>query len=414
MNLMNIIEKGTFRKKFASSEIIIIGNSNNELARLASHLSLNTEKNIHLFLIQKGILNDPINLPDHKDMSHKILINDLRIHNLSIPKVLGLIWKINLKIKRNSIVILNSFSPGLILRKSRKFVFFSTGSDITTYANWAWFKNELPRKNRILKSPREILSAIFRLMFVYNQRRVISKSQVIVCPESTRDPAYDSISKNIFRKDARRFSFQFSKIESKAVSMRTTEMDAAIHVLVGCRLDDGSDYPELFQSNFNNKNPGAIFEALSNFVPLRKIIFYFIEKGNLRTKFLQLHQFKTPLKSFVNLPELPYDQFICLMDQMDIVIDSLGPSIPGRISIDALALKKFLIVNSDGFSLKQNFSSHIFHAQNALDLIECLENLQRFDLNEHTKFCPHDMDFTLLRNPPALSNLTSEIVQDLN
>lgn len=401
------------RRTGGIKRIILIGNSNNEVARIAFLIGQRTEKPIEMALIQNGSLNDPSSLPEYTSLSKRVKIHDLRILNYKISSVVQLIFRINKLISRDSLVVMNSLAPGLILKKPGKFIFFSTGSDITTYANWKWALEKLydtPSPKNIIP---ETLISFCRFFFVYFQRRNIKRSSVIISPSLTRDEKFDLISAQIFPKNAEKFSFQFSFLKPLFQQSLDSYQSDAIRILVGCRLDDGDQDGKSSQTNFNNKNPIDIFSALTSWSPSKKVNIFFIDKGALSWRIDSLLDTKSETKKFFKYSEMPYKNFIDLMASMDVIIDSIGPSIPGRISIDTLALGKFLIVNSDGLLLASAFNDHIFCATNASQLVGALNELQNYDLLGHRQYCNHRIDYQLLNHPLELESFFTAIAIDL-
>ena len=59
--------------------IYFIGNSNNEMARIAHEFSKVSESKIELILIQKLTLNDPIGLPYFEEFEKRIKIRDFKM-----------------------------------------------------------------------------------------------------------------------------------------------------------------------------------------------------------------------------------------------------------------------------------------------------------------------------------------------
>jgi len=93
------------------------------------------------------------------------------------------------------------------------------------------------------------------------------------------------------------------------------------------------------------------------------------------------------------------------------VVDSIGPSIPGRVSIDALALNKYLIVNKTNFIFNDDFAQHIFHAENQENLTDVLYKLINSNISEHRKKCNHDINFKNIFDNPDLNYFISLITK---
>jgi len=383
-----------------------VGNSNNEPARIAYELSKVVVNPITLILIQPGKLNDPKELPYFRDFEQRIRILDLTPKDFGPFGMFTLFFNVNRIIQKDSVVIMNSFAPALVFKKQIKKIFFSTGTDVTSFANWKWASIDTKNDSYLIKLANFFL-ALCKSFFVFLQRRSISSAVGIVAPKNTRDPLYDSVISTLYDTSKKRFSFQFAQKLNILKSCTMPSNNPCIRVLVGCRLDDGLDYVEKHRSNFNDKNPSAIYAALKNFKTDLKIEFFFILKGNWALRFQELEKISTENITYQAWDEMGYSEFYKLMNSSDIIIDSVGPSIPGRISIDALALGKFLIVNSMDFDLKQHFNPHIYHATNADEVSKSLVRLLSGDLRKHRELCEHNInDSALFFSEEYISFLT--------
>lgn len=371
-------------------EIFFIGNSNNEIARIAYELSKSIDNPINLILIQKETLNDPTCLPYYTELKQSIKIRDFRFEFRELFKFVKLICYVNFKIPKNSIIVMNSFAPGMVLRRNSHKIFVSTGTDITTYANWKWAQHM------------NLGISIFRSIIVFLQRSNIKQSIVIVHPEISRDPTYNNIFEKLCNHNQIKLSFQFSQLQDFSLTQNANRIDAPIRFLIGCRLDDGLEYSQSTRTDFNDKNPYAIYEAISSFNPKYPVEIFYIRKGKWVSKFDQLRPL-SPLISLKGLEEMPYSAFIQTMQSADIVIDSIGPSIPGRVSIDALALNKYLIVNKANFIFNEDFAEHIFHSENQEDLIDVFYKLMNSNISEHRRKCDHDINFRNIFDNPNLN-----------
>ena len=371
-------------------EIFFIGNSNNEIARIAYELSKSIDNPINLILIQKETLNDPTCLPYYTELKQSIKIRDFRFEFRELFKFVKLICYVNFKIPKNSIIVMNSFAPGMVLRRNSHKIFVSTGTDITTYANWKWAQHM------------NLGISIFRSIIVFLQRSNIKQSIVIVHPEISRDPTYNNIFEKLCNHNQIKLSFQFSQLQDFSLTQNANRIDAPIRFLIGCRLDDGLEYSQSTRTDFNDKNPYAIYEAISSFNPKYPVEIFYIRKGKWVSKFDKLRPL-SPLISLKGLEEMPYSAFIQTMQSADIVIDSIGPSIPGRVSIDALALNKYLIVNKANFIFNEDFAEHIFHSENQEDLIDVFYKLMNSNISEHRKKCDHDINFRNIFDNPDLN-----------
>ena len=234
---------------------------------------------------------------------------------------------------------------------------------------------------------------------MFLQRSNIKKSMIIVRPEISRDPTYNHVIKTLYSHDQIKLSFQFSQLKDILRTPNINRIDDPIKFLIGCRLDDGLEYPQSTRTDFNDKNPYAIYQAISSFNPNCPVEIFYIRKGNWVSKFDKLSSL-SPFITLKGLDEMPYSSFIQAMQSVDIVIDSIGPSIPGRVSIDALALNKFLIVNNTNFILNDDFAEHIFHAENQEDLIDVFNRLINSNINEHREKCAHDINFRNIFDNP--------------
>jgi len=371
--------------------VFFIGNSNNEIARIAYELSKSIDNPINLILIQKESLNDPMCLPYYSELKQRIKILDFRFEFRDLFKFLKLVCYINFKIPKNSIIIMNSFAPGMVLRRNSDKIFISTGTDITTYGNWKWAQ-QINSANNSNCSNLSLGIRVLRSIFVYLQRSNIKQSMVIVRPEISRDSTYNHVFEKLYNNDQIKLSFQFSQLKNISLTPNANRADYPIRFLIGCRLDDGLEYSQSIRTNFNDKNPYAIYEAISRFNPKYPVEILYIRKGNWVSKFDKLSPL-SPLISLKSFEEMPYSSFIQTMQSVDVVIDSIGPSIPGRVSIDALALNKLLIVNKTNFILNDDFAEHIFHAENQGDLIDVFYKLMNSNIIEHREKCAHDLNF---------------------
>jgi hypothetical protein len=372
-------------------KIFFIGNSNNEMARIAHELSKFIDNSISLILIQKETLNDPICLPYYSELKQNIKIRDFRFEYGDLFKRVKLICYVNFKIPKNSIIVMNHSAPAMVLRRNLHKIFVSTGTDITTYANWKWAR-QINSVNKKYFINLNLGISVFRFIFVSLQRSNIKQSMIIVRPKISRDPTYNYVFEKLYNHAQIKLSFQFSQLRDFSLSPNANRIDAPIRFLIGCRLDDGLEYSQSTRTAFNDKNPYAIYKAISSFNPNCPVEIFYIRKGKWASKFDKLSPL-SPLISLKGLEEMPYSAFIQTMQSVDIVIDSIGPSIPGRVSIDALALNKYLIVNKTNFIFNDDFAQHIFHAENQEDLTDVLYKLINSNIIEHRKKCNHDINF---------------------
>lgn len=393
--------------KLMTREIFFIGNSNNEIARIAYELSKSIDNPINLILIQKETLNDPMCLPYYSELKQSVKIRDFRFEFRELFKFVKLICYVNFKIPKNSIIVMNSFAPGMVLRRNLHKIFVSTGTDITTYANWKWAQH-INLVNMKYFSNLNLGVRVFRSILVLLQRSNIKQSVVIVRPEISRDPTFNHVFENLYNHDQIKLSFQFSQLKDCSLRPNAIRVGDPIRFLIGCRLDDGSEYSQSTRTAFNDKNPYAIYEAIASFSPKCPVEIFYIRKGKWVSKFDKLSPI-SPLISLKGLEEMPYSAFIQTMQSVDIVIDSIGPSIPGRVSIDALALNKYLIVNKANFIFNDDFAEHIFHSENQEDLKDVLYKLMNSNISEHREKCNHDIDFRNIFDNPDLNYFISLI-----
>ena len=304
---------------------------------------------------------------------------------------------------------MNSFAPGLIFRRNSHKIFVSTGTDITTYANWKWAQ-QISLVSKTYLSNLHLGIRIFRSIFVFLQRSNIKQSMVIVRPEISRDPTYNHVFEKLYNSNQIKLSFQFSQLKDFSLTQSANSIDYPIRFLIGCRLDDGLEYSQSTRSDFNDKNPYAIYEAISSFNPKCPVEIFYIRKGKWVSKFDKLSPI-SPLISLKGLEEMPYSAFIQTMQSVDVVIDSIGPSIPGRVSIDALALNKYLIVNKANFIFNDDFAEHIFHSENQEDLKDVLYTLINSNIREHREKCYHNLNFRNIFDNPNFNYFISLITK---
>jgi len=390
---------------------IFLGNSNNEPARLAHELSKAIDHKIYLFLFQDGPLNDPQSLPFYVDLKSKCSIIDLRFETFDSVKIIFLIFRLWKVIKKDSVVVANSFGPSLILRTKIKHVFFSTGTDVTSFANWQWSKVAGSHKMITMSFFKRILIKNAKLLLIFNQRRNIRRSNFVIAPSETRDPLYRKIAFEIFPPKVPLYSLEYSNVRNYITPSNKISSDERVKILIGCRLDDGLEYEFFDRSNFNDKNPSAILEALLEFNPIVPTDIFFIKKGAWVEKFENSAATLSQTLNLIGLNEMDYRDFIEFMNTVDVVIDSIGPSIPGRVSYDAIALGKFLIVNNLPTYISSVFQPHIFQANDATSLLRVLNSLSGSEFLEHRSNCFHDLDYKCIYENSEIRKVIRDLVR---
>jgi len=282
---------------------------------------------------------------------------------------------------------------------------------VTSFANWQWSKAARSRKKTTMSFLSGLLTRNAKLLLILNQRRNIRRSIFVIAPSETRDPLYRKIALEIFPPKVPVYSLEYSNIREYITPSNKNSSDGAVKILIGCRLDDGLEYDFFDRSNFNDKNPSAILEALLQFNPIVPTDIFFIKKGAWVQKFENSAATLSQKLNLIGLNEMSYTDFIKFMNSVDIVIDSIGPSIPGRVSYDAIALGKFLIVNDLPTYISSVFQPHIFQANDATSLLRVLNNLCRSEFLEHRSNCFHNLDYKCIYEDSEIKNVIQELVR---
>lgn len=375
------------------------------MARLAYYLSTKIKGQMIFYYFKNSLLDEPSSIPYFNELSSRITFIRLE----SNPNTYNLYWylktilAVNKNIRKDDVLISNSIFPSLIFRKHNLHIFFSTGTDITSYSNYAWIFDNVRRINyKFLLFP---FAWTTRFVVILNQRRVIKGSKIIIFPGFNKDENYDAISKPLFKNASELIEFHFSDlkpiINTISNSLHEDKIDTCftkdkINILIGCRLDDGNNYYKKFYSKFNDKGPGIILESLKKLQDPSKYNFVYFNKGTWADRFFEFQKDNERFVRIFRISQLPYSEFISFMRNADIVIDSVGDSMPGRISYDALAMNKFLIVNSSKSNLKKFFDSHVYHASIPEELLNILDDFEFDAIESHRKECSHNINLFLL------------------
>jgi hypothetical protein len=343
-------------------KILLVGNTNNELFRLGVELQ---KRNLDttLVLLQSGQLHDPKNLfhmSKYRDCNMKIV--DLRKFSEESQVILDPSFISEIcNLVNFDFGILDNIGPALSGLLSFPYLTYITGSNLTYYANSllgqfrseVWdldYKNSENAKTQVLKYDK-----FWRLQVegIKNSTAIISFPKGIVKAEDTLLESY-GIKKEVltwFYFDDFQFNLLYSKLKFPIHKNLT-------QIFFGARIDlSNNTHP----GNSSRDDKG--FNNLIEIVHELNISFKKKYRVTLSNKGKSTHYFKEIIEKqnlnrfFRFIPELNYHSYLKVMRNHDVIIDSLGSSPFGRISLDAISLGKMPIVSTKPETWKQCFPS---------------------------------------------------------
>lgn len=341
---------------------VLFGNTNNEHFRLA--LALNKlGHNVTIILYQRGLLHDPSCL---NEAAAQIKIHDLRFLeeddfvNFRVPLI-----KIKEILNSGDYVIFDGVGPAFHEFCNVPFSTYITGSNLTYYAsdNLDEFRTQswTQEHKKSLSGIRERQKIRH---FSAQQQLGISKSNSLIMfptglvPEN--DIALNSINaggKNRLRWLVSDSNIRWMRKKRKRIFLNKTK------VLVGFRIDKTSQHPG--NSELDDKGVDNLYDLIVHNSE-EKFNFTIFKKGKAFTQFKE-QILRDNLSKKVNfIEEQSYKRFRKTLIKHDIILDSLGKSPIGRITVDGLSENKIVI----GSMKKRRFLDFFpFLTENDLKLI---------------------------------------------
>jgi hypothetical protein len=241
-------------------------------------------------------------------------------------------------------VILNDIGPSLAGHLSCPWLALLTGSDLTYFGDFG-----------TLDAMRQVWSPEFKrspggrhvverwAALIARQRNGILGAKAVSFAPPGVIPAADALLQDIGVVPGQRFFVWLTTALER--SPRPASKGAALRILNGARLNWVEPLPPQF-SDQDNKRTDILLRGFAAYVSSGG-------KGELRLFRKGLHVVETAAlvqelgigPHVVWLDELGLDGFVSEMREADVVCDQLGPSFPGLVGLDGMALAKPVIAN---------------------------------------------------------------------
>ena len=374
------MKESNFRSWITIKRILLIGNTNNELFRLANTL---TERNYKVtqVLIQQGRLHDPNELFFMKRYkSSSVNFIDLRSF-----KEEDLICHDN-KLIETLKAIEGNFDFGIYDNVGTSFstifqipyISMITGSNLTYYANSKLLDfrtNSWEEDFRKSHTGKELIKRYEYFLDKY--REGLKHSEALISFPPGVVPKEDELLKELGISDKERFTYLY--IEKFKFKSKRTLTQRNLKIIFAARLDS-DNHLQPGGSERDSKGVEFLIPAILDAKNLNiKIKFSVFSKGKLSVDFKsKVDQFD--LRNYISfVSESNYKSYLKILNQNDVVIDSIGKSTFGRISLDSISLNKTIFANvqNDVFSkFFGNSHDNIFH--NVFSSESLVEKIQEY------------------------------------
>jgi hypothetical protein len=389
--------------------ILLIGNTNNELFRLANILSEHHYK-VTQVLIQQGRLHDPKELFFMKKYK-KSSVNFIDLRNFKEGDVICHDNKLIETLK----AIDGKFHFGIYDNVGASFstifqipyISMVTGSNLSYYANPKLidFRTD-PWEEGFSKSNsgKELINRYEYFLEVY--REGLKQSEALISFPLGVVPAEDQMLKELGLSDKERFTFSY--IERLKLRQGCLFKRRKAKIVFAARLDS-SNHLQPGGSERDDKGVEFLLPAILEVKRLNlRVKFVVFSKGKLFEDFKnKIDQFD--LKGYVSFErEGNYKGYLKVLNNNDIVIDSIGKSTFGRISLDSISLNKIIFanVNNDIFSkFFGNSHNNFFHNVSSSQSL-----VAKIQEHTHNRSRPNYGDFIEITN----KNQIEKIIQFLN
>ena len=364
-------------------KILLIGNANNESYRLAKYLEyMNISTTI--ILLTKGSLDDPGVFKNLFSKNRLISYLDWRNYDEEdiIVNFIHFKQMIQKWAKDFDLIIGNQHGIALLSNLDKPVIILNTGSDLTYYCNENFIDVRTSTWSNSFKSSPEGLDRISAYKsFRSNQISTFKESFGIITLPVGLSASTDSTLRQIGCENSKRFSLitgtNLMKIHGTNNRSRLPLSHFRKRIFVGSRLVNSDSA----HSDLDDKGSNILYSFIEQILHLKlNLEFNFFNKGNLAPTFFKMIQGSRSHISFKLHNELRYDQYVKLLLKSDLIIDSLGKSVPARVSHDALSNLKLVLCNiskENQIYRYGNANLNFIGADNIDDFVHIISNLNR-------------------------------------
>jgi hypothetical protein len=389
--------------------LLLIGNTNNELFRLANVLTEHNYK-VTQVLIQQGRLHDPKELFFMKKYKTSS-VNFIDLRNFQEEDVIchdnKLIETLNAIDGKFHFGIYDYVGASFSTIFQIPYISMVTGSNLTYYANpklidfrTSIWEESFSKSN----TGKELIKRYEYFTDVY--REGLKQSEALISFPLGIVPAEDQMLKELGLSDKERFIFTY--IERFKLRQRYLFRRRNAKIVFAARLDSNNKL-QPGGSERDNKGIEFLIPAILEVKRLNiRVKFEVFSKGKLFEDFKRkIDQFG--LKDYVSFErESNYKGYLKVLNNNDIVVDSIGESTFGRISLDSISLNKIIFANvhNDVFSkFFGNRHNNFFHNVSSSQSL-----VAKIQEHTHNRSRPNYGDFIEITN----KNQIGKIIQFLN
>jgi hypothetical protein len=363
--------------------VLIVGNSNNESFRIAKYLEIINIKSTLIFFSRNN-LDNPASVKN-VFQKNKIATFEPWLIESDEDVMLNFSFfkdRIRPLAHQADLIIANQFSAALLIDFAAKMIILNTGSDLTYYCSPDFIKLRTNSWTVDFAKSSFSKSLIDKYKeFQMNQILGYQGSIGIITADKNLSRSIDNNLKLIECEGKERFKLitgvNLTKFEPKVPRRRKLFSRSYFKVVVGSRLESSMTANSDLDDKGSDKLLNYIEFALKhNF----NGIFTLFSKGSLSQLFMQRLEPFVSINKVNFLPELSYYKFLRVINDSDLVIDSLGSSIPSRVSHDSLSLLKPVISNLEKEKKLLRYGEtnlSLFSINDEIDFLDTINSLGR-------------------------------------
>lgn len=352
----------------------IFGNTNNYSLNFALALKSSGHE-VLLIVTEKTLLHRPESIyPEFKAGYPDWIIDYSHLSEWDIINLHPDLSKILAELSTCDGLILNAHGPSLLLFLNKPALALLTGSDLTDYADFNSVEKRLQGNSDYIKSLDGIKSRTILQDFISRQRLGISLSRwVSYLPEGLL-PEDDRLLESITNGSVKRGFLILSNVDKLAFT--PLRHNDPIQIFCGARLTwklpSNKEYSSLDYKGGDNLIKGIGLFIRETGIPLDV---HLVRKGH-HVKETEVLIEQENLTNYVRWSnEMSHSDYFDAIRQSDIVIDNLGPAVPGLVTLDALAIGRPVIVNSRNYFKDKIGNAPIYEASSPKEVCDQLKKL---------------------------------------
>lgn len=359
------------------ASVLLIGNTNNEMFRLANILSQCHIRVTHI-LLQQGRLHDPnelffidkynrntIDIIDLRNFTEE----DLCTHN---PELIQKLKGVN---KKFDFGIYDNIGASFFRIFDIPFILQVTGSNLTYYGSKNFIEyrtSSWERKFQEDTKGKQIVERYKTFQELYIEGMKSSRA-LLTIPKGLV-PREDKILSDLNLDNLQRLDINYiEKFKFKKIRKLNW---GKLRIIFAARLDSH----DFLQPGGGERDSKGVEHLIPSMLALKKlgmrVKISFFDKGKMKEEFKkQLHELGLT-KDVKFEAESSYKNYLRILNQNDIVIDSLGTRVFGRVSLDAIGLNKLVVANISDHDFKlffgENLNNIFSHADSSTSLIKVI------------------------------------------